>query len=118
MCPDVHAWVYVLKSRRKTERKALMCIVLKLCGWVCNRALQIGFVASFCSKLSDTVSSEVGKAYGKTTYLITTFQLVPRGTEGAVSVEGTAAGILAAFLFSAVALLAGQVRWGDGARVC
>lgn len=28
---------------------------------------QLGFVASFCTKLSDTVSSEVGKAYGKTT---------------------------------------------------
>jgi uncharacterized protein (TIGR00297 family) len=29
---------------------------------------QLGFVASFCTKLSDTVSSEIGKAYGKTTY--------------------------------------------------
>ena len=46
---------------------------------------QVGFVASICSKLSDTVSSEVGKAYGKTTYLVTTFERVPRGTEGAVS---------------------------------
>ncbi|KAG5546036.1 hypothetical protein RHGRI_018267 [Rhododendron griersonianum] len=27
----------------------------------------LGFVASFCTKLSDTVSSEIGKAYGKTT---------------------------------------------------
>ncbi|PNH06971.1 hypothetical protein TSOC_006612, partial [Tetrabaena socialis] len=70
---------------------------------------QIGFVASFCSKLSDTVSSEVGKAYGKTTYLITTFKLVPRGTEGAVSLEGTAAGALAAVLFSGMALATGQV---------
>jgi hypothetical protein len=41
-------------------------------------APQIGFVASFCSKLSDTVSSEVGKAYGKTTYLITTMQVGAR----------------------------------------
>ncbi|KAG2497752.1 hypothetical protein HYH03_004024 [Edaphochlamys debaryana] len=70
---------------------------------------QIGFVASFCSKLSDTVSSEVGKAYGKTTYLITTFQLVPRGTEGAVSLEGTAAGAVAAVLFAGIALAIGQV---------
>ncbi|GLI69865.1 hypothetical protein VaNZ11_014582 [Volvox africanus] len=70
---------------------------------------QIGFVASFCSKLSDTVSSEVGKAYGRTTYLITTFQLVPRGTEGAVSLEGTVAGMLAALLFAAAALVIGQV---------
>ncbi|GLC41341.1 hypothetical protein PLESTB_001073500 [Pleodorina starrii] len=70
---------------------------------------QIGFVASFCSKLSDTVSSEVGKAYGKTTYLITTFQLVPRGTEGAVSLEGTAAGAVAAVLFAATSFAIGQV---------
>ena len=28
---------------------------------------KLGFVASFCTKLSDTVSSEIGKAYGRTT---------------------------------------------------
>jgi len=28
---------------------------------------RLGFIASFCTKLSDTVSSEIGKAYGKTT---------------------------------------------------
>lgn len=78
---------------------------------------QIGFVASFCSKLSDTVSSEVGKAYGKTTYLVTTFQRVPRGTEGAVSLEGTAAGVAAAVLFSGVALAIGQVSGLSGAGV-
>lgn len=44
------------------------------------------------------------QAYGKTAYLITTFSQVPRGTEGAVSLEGTAAGIAAAALFSAFAL--------------
>ncbi len=27
----------------------------------------LGFLASFCTKLSDTISSEIGKAYGKTT---------------------------------------------------
>lgn len=33
---------------------------------VCH-LLKLGFVASFCTKLSDTVSSEIGKAYGKIT---------------------------------------------------
>jgi len=70
---------------------------------------QVGFVASFCSKLSDTVSSEVGKAYGKTTYLVTTFERVPRGTEGAVSLEGTLAGVGAAFAYAGLALAIGQV---------
>lgn len=53
----------------------------------------VGFVASFSTKLSDTCASEVGKAYGQRTFLITTLKPVPRGTEGAVSLEGTLAGI-------------------------
>ena len=56
-------------------------------------ALLLGYVASFSTKLSDTCASEVGKAYGQRTFLITTLQPVPRGTEGAVSLEGTLAGI-------------------------
>ena len=59
--------------------------------------LMLGYVASFSTKLSDTCASEVGKAYGKRTFLITTLQPVPRGTEGAVSLEGTLAGIVASF---------------------
>ena len=55
--------------------------------------LKLGFVASFATKLSDTCASEVGKAYGKRTFLITTFRPVPPGTEGAVSLEGTLAGL-------------------------
>eukprot|EP00262_Sarcandra_glabra_P014265 TRINITY_DN4131_c2_g1_i1.p1 TRINITY_DN4131_c2_g1~~TRINITY_DN4131_c2_g1_i1.p1 ORF type:complete len:334 (+),score=52.21 TRINITY_DN4131_c2_g1_i1:32-1003(+) len=70
---------------------------------------QLGFVASFCTKLSDTVSSEIGKAYGKTTYLVTTFKVVPRGTEGAVSVEGTVAGLLASIVLAGVGCFMGQV---------
>ncbi|OCR02681.1 TIGR00297 family protein [Oscillatoriales cyanobacterium USR001] len=57
--------------------------------------LTLGYVASFSTKLSDTCASEIGKAYGKRTFLITTLQPVPRGTEGAVSLEGTLAGIVA-----------------------
>jgi uncharacterized protein (TIGR00297 family) len=69
--------------------------------------LLLAYVASFSTKLADTTSSEVGKAYGKRTFLITTLQPVPRGTEGAVSLEGTLAGIIASV---AIAL----VGWGVG----
>ncbi|XP_051225829.1 protein VTE6, chloroplastic [Lolium perenne] len=71
---------------------------------------RLGFVASFCTKLGDTVSSEIGKAYGRTTYLVTTFKIVPKGTEGAVSVEGTLAGIVAATFLSGVGYSLGQVN--------
>ena len=66
-----------------------------------------GYVASFCTKLSDTCASEVGKAYGKRTFLITTLQPVPRGTEGAVSLEGTLAGIVASVVLA-------MLGWGVG----
>jgi uncharacterized protein (TIGR00297 family) len=67
--------------------------------------LVLAYVASFSTKLSDTTASEIGKAYGKSTFLITTLQPVARGTEGAVSLEGTIAGIIAS---AAIASLA----WG------
>ncbi|WP_027269330.1 TIGR00297 family protein [Leptolyngbya sp. PCC 6406] len=69
--------------------------------------LTLAYVASFSTKLSDTTASEVGKVYGKRTFLITTLQPVPPGTEGAVSLEGTLAGIVG----SAVIALA---AWGLG----
>ncbi|MGF1537309.1 MAG: TIGR00297 family protein [Elainellaceae cyanobacterium] len=70
-------------------------------------ALLLGYVASLSTKLSDTCASEIGKAYGKRTFLITTLQPVPAGTEGAVSLEGTLAGLVASLV---LALLG----WGLG----
>lgn len=87
------------------------CAAAALCGCPPDPWLwRMAFVASFASKLGDTTSSEVGKAYGRTTYLVTTLQRVPRGTEGAVSAEGTAAGIAAAACMATLALAAAQVR--------
>lgn len=78
---------------------------------------QLGFAASFATKLSDTVSSEIGKAYGRTTYLVTTLKLVPRGTEGAISLEGTLAGLSASLLFCALAYGVNQIMAQD-ALIC
>ncbi|XP_059662775.1 protein VTE6, chloroplastic [Cornus florida] len=90
-----------------------VCAFLRIYGVGGNafsRLWELGFVASFCTKLSDTVSSEIGKAYGRTTYLVTTFKVVPRGTEGAVSVEGTIAGLLASILLAFVGCLQGEIN--------
>lgn len=76
-------------------------------GKVIAALLMLGYVASFSTKLADTCASEVGKVYGQRTYLITTLQPVPRGTEGAVSLEGTLAGIVGS---GAIAL----VGWAVG----
>lgn len=72
--------------------------------------LSLGYVASFATKLSDTTASEIGKAYGQRTFLITTLQPVPRGTEGAVSLEGTVAGILASVAIASVGWAVGLMH--------
>jgi uncharacterized protein (TIGR00297 family) len=79
--------------------------------------LLLGYAASFCTKLSDTCASEIGKAYGKHTFLITTLQPVPRGTEGAVSLEGTIAGIVGSILMALVSWAVGVIDL-TGILVC
>ncbi len=56
----------------------------------------IAFVAALTAGGSDTVASEIGKAWGRRTYLITRLRAVPPGTAGAISLEGTASGLIAA----------------------
>ncbi|MGF1604254.1 MAG: TIGR00297 family protein [Thermosynechococcaceae cyanobacterium] len=71
--------------------------------------LLLGYVASFSTKLSDTTASEVGKAYGQRTFLITTLKRVPPGTEGAVSLEGTLAGAIASIVLALVGWAVGLI---------
>ena len=89
-------------------------------GWLdpnWESLLILGYVASFATKLSDTTASEVGKAYGKSTFLITTLKPVPRGTEGAISLEGTLAGIVGGILISLVAYSLGMINF-QGIIIC
>lgn len=79
--------------------------------------LTLGYVASFSTKLADTTASEVGKAYGQRTFLITTLRPVPAGTEGAVSLEGTLAGILGAAVIAIVGWVIGLIT-GLGIVIC
>ncbi|CAN8073111.1 unnamed protein product [Agarophyton chilense] len=78
----------------------------------------IGYTSSLTTKFADTASSEIGKAYGSTTYLVTSLQRVPRGTEGAVSVEGTLAGIAAAAIASYYALVVGLLSSHAQVVIC
>jgi len=69
----------------------------------------VAAVAALVTAGSDTIASEVGKAYGRTTWLITTWRRVPPGTTGALSVEGTAAGMVGAVGLAGVGALLGIV---------
>ncbi len=76
--------------------------------------LKVGFAASFAAKLADTFGSEIGKRYGKNTFLITTFKKVRQGTEGAISLEGTIASLFGALIMSFVMFLLGFISIEKG----
>jgi uncharacterized protein (TIGR00297 family) len=72
-------------------------------------------VTALAAGASDTVASEVGKAWGQRTYLVPSLRPVRPGTPGAVSLEGTAAGVVSALglagLGTALALIEGNDLW-------
>ena len=69
----------------------------------------VALVAALTAGGSDTVASEIGKAWGRSTFLVTTFSRVKPGTPGAMSVEGTAAGLVAAIALAAAGAAAGLI---------
>jgi uncharacterized protein (TIGR00297 family) len=77
-----------------------------------DRALsELAMTAALTAGASDTVASEIGKAWGRRTFLTTTFRPVPPGTPGAVSLEGTAALVVASALLAWLAALLGLIGY-------
>ena len=70
---------------------------------------QLAFTAALAAGGSDTIASEIGKAFGRHTVSITSLRRVPPGTSGAMSLEGTAAGIAGALALGAVAVALGLI---------
>jgi uncharacterized protein (TIGR00297 family) len=60
------------------------------------RTLSIVILAALAEATADTVSSEIGQAFGGKPIMLTTFRGVEPGTDGAITWTGTAAGIIAA----------------------
>lgn len=72
-------------------------------------AMSVAMVAAFATATCDTVSSEIGQAYGRRHVLITTFRRVRPGTDGAISLEGTLGGWAGAAIVAAAAMGVGLV---------
>lgn len=64
------------------------------------------YVGSVSTAAADTVAGEIGVCFGKP-LLITTFQPVPEGTNGGVSIIGEMAGLIGALFISLSAFLLG-----------
>ncbi len=84
---------------------AAMCAVL----YAVNRDLRflVALGASLSEAAADTVSSEIGQAVGVVPRLVTTWSKVAPGTDGAITLAGTLAGVLAAMCVSLTCVLAG-----------
>jgi uncharacterized protein (TIGR00297 family) len=74
-----------------------------------REAAWLAFVAALTAGGSDTVASEIGKAWGKSTFLVTNLARVKPGTPGAMSLEGTTAGVVAASALALVGVGLGQI---------
>jgi uncharacterized protein (TIGR00297 family) len=71
----------------------------------------VAFVAALTAGGSDTIASEIGKAWGRRTYLITSLRAVPPGTSGALSMEGTLAGLAGASALAGLGILLNRPAW-------
>jgi uncharacterized protein (TIGR00297 family) len=100
---------------RRGARNALAnCTVAALCsvlaGATSSDLFTVAFVASLGAAFADTSESELGQLLGRAPRLITTLSKVPPGTDGAISLPGTLAGIAAACLTANFALALGLLE--------
>jgi uncharacterized protein (TIGR00297 family) len=87
---------------------AAIASLVALCG-TSPDAARLAFVAALAAGGSDTIASEIGKAWGRSTWSITSLSRVPPGTSGAMSLEGTVAGIVGALGLGAAGVWLGLV---------
>lgn len=105
------------KLRYKTEKQRIrtvkhvlanggVAVLMASFGYVYGLPIFFfGFIGALATATADTLSSEIGMLSKKAPRLITTFKHVPTGTEGAVSLLGTAIAFVAAGFIGVLGLL-------------
>ena len=101
------------RGGRRSARNALAnCAVASLCAILAatgSEPFTAAFVASLGAAFADTAESEIGQLFSRRPRLISTLQRVPPGTDGAISVPGTLAGVGAAVLSALLAFALGML---------
>jgi uncharacterized protein (TIGR00297 family) len=90
---------------------ALLAVLAAMAPPGLRDLLGLAYAAAVATAAADTCSSEVGKAYGRRTFLITSLRPAAPGTEGAVSIEGTLGGFAGALAVGAVGVVTGLFGW-------
>ncbi len=87
-----------LAEPRSGRRASQIAANLGAAGLCAAAGFYPGALAALAEATADTLSSEIGQALGGPTWLLTTLRSVPPGTDGGISLPGTAAGLLGAGL--------------------
>jgi uncharacterized protein (TIGR00297 family) len=74
-----------------------------------NRGWLVALAAALSEAACDTVASEIGQAQGGNARLITSWQLVPPGIDGGITLVGSVAGLAASLVIAIVASAGGIV---------
>jgi uncharacterized protein (TIGR00297 family) len=86
---------------------------LELAGAIGPEATALWFVTAIAAGASDTVASEIGRAYGGNPLTFPSWRRTSPGTAGAISAAGTMAGVVAAGVISSPAAILWLVSWTD-----
>jgi uncharacterized protein (TIGR00297 family) len=78
-----------------------------------DQRLLIAMGAALSEAAADTVSSEIGQALGNVPRLITNWNPVPAGTDGAITLVGTIAGFASASVVGLTCAFFGIFAWHD-----
>ena len=78
-------------------------------------AFLVAFIAALAEAAGDTVASEIGQWLSPRAYLVTTWQGVPAGENGGISLAGTAAGLVASALIAGLGFILGLTSAGGAA---
>jgi uncharacterized protein (TIGR00297 family) len=85
---------------------ALGAVVFSVNG---NRGWLVAAVAALAEAATDTVASEIGQVRVHGGRLITTWERVPAGTDGGITIQGTVAGVAAGLMIATVTTIGGML---------
>jgi uncharacterized protein (TIGR00297 family) len=85
---------------------ALGAVVFSVTG---NRVWLVAALAALAEAATDTVASEIGQYRSPGARMITTWQRVPAGTDGGITIHGSIAGMAAGLVIAAVATAGGML---------
>jgi uncharacterized protein (TIGR00297 family) len=76
-----------------------------------NRVWLVAMLAALAEAATDTVASEIGQVRRPLARLITTWEQVPAGTDGGITVSGSIVGMVAGMVTSVIGSVGGLIPW-------